>query len=380
VPEVAAFTNVALSFSSGKIPWRDKTGHPLFLVLRAGNDQRHFDAISVTTSEAPPLKLENASFEYPQVGDGGWIGSAQSWFKTAGVASAGVLAMADAFGGIAGGEMPSPAAGRQAGYVDPSTHLFQDIDIVRDGYLYTLTVAHGRRAGGNYSGNGLPEGSGFIALRGDAWDGLDIVTLPIVTPSPGTFVDRTLGFATTNGLNANAVGTHLVVVLGSDNIQNVFDNVRYTAQRPSRGVSLTGMPLHENVATDGELTVTGNYLSETDGLTEDTATGSVVLSQSLPAPTCVMLWLTGGDAIHYAALAQALSEASEGVDVLTVPDHDWSNLAAKYGAFDMLLKFHGTSDIAFNWDFGDGYAWDGTVVDKVAVSTKIITGTLLLIN
>lgn len=90
-----------------------------------------------------------------------------------------------------------------------------------------------------------------------------------------------------------------------------------------------------------------------------------------------MLWLTGGDADQYATLAAALS--ADGATALTTADNDWMQLAKRYSGFNILIKFPGRTDSAFNWDFGEGWDWDGTVVDKVAVATKPMPGTLICV-
>ena len=54
-------------------------------------------------------------------------------------------------------------------------------------------------------------------------------------------------------------------------------------------------------------------------------------------------------------------------------------LAKRYSGFNILIKFSGRTDSAFNWDFGEGWDWDGTVVDKVAVATKPILGTVFFV-
>lgn len=234
--------------------------------------------------------------------------------------------------------------------------------------IYTLTVAVGTRSSGS---------AGTISLKDNAWDGADLAAATYASPDAGSFTNRIVGFATTNGLHAAAVGHHLFIVLHTSVNQGAFDNV-VLAVRRAAGVSLGDAPSYTNLATEGVLQVAGPLLSETDDLTLNAAMGSVVFSQSVPAPIYVMLWLTGGDAVRYSALAAELNTG--GVSVLTIADNDWIQLAKRYSGFNMLVKFPGLSKTAFNWDFSEGCGWDGTMIDKVAVSTKLTSGAIILLQ
>ena len=191
----------------------------------------------------------------------------------------------------------------------------------------------------------------------------------------GTFVNRVIGFETTCGANAGAVGERLFAVLGTPDNQVAFDNVVLTARSPAR-VSVSGAAEHENLATDAVLVVTGPFDSEVDGLVADASAGSVLLSMASTAPTYVLLWLTGGDAGKYGALASEIG--ASGAQVLTVPDKEWLELNKRYDAFNMLVKLPGAG-VAVNWDFSSGSDWEGVVVDKIAVSSRLRLGTAVIL-
>ena len=95
------------------------------------------------------------------------------------------------------------------------------------------------------------------------------------------------------------------------------------------------------------------------------------------APTYVLLWLTGGDAGKYDALASEIG--ASGAAVLTVPDKEWLELNKRYDAFNMLVKLPGAG-VAVNWDFSSECDWDGVVVDKIAVTSRLRLGTAVILH
>ena len=103
----------------------------------------------------------------------------------------------------------------------------------------------------------------------------------------------------------------------------------------------------------------------------------MLLSLESTAPTYVLLWLTGGDASKYGALASEISTG--GAVVLTEPDKEWLELNKRYDNFNMLVKLPGAG-MAVNWDFSSGCEWDGVVVDKVAIATRPPLGTVFLLH
>ena len=373
MPTPGTFADSSISFETGRGVNADTIGHRLVVALggplSASTGQCSYDNVRLTVSDPPDPYVANAGFEAPVVSAGGWSNSAAGWTGGGTANGSGVLAMANLFGGTAGHPMPAPAAGRQIAFVAPGAYLYQDLCLIESNRIYTLTVAHGRR-----SDQGA--GSCTISLRDNAWGGPDLAVTPSSAPPAGTFAYRTVSFATTNALHAEAIGHRLFAVLTAYDYQCAFDSVSLFVRRAA-SVGLSSVPAHTNLATASVLEVTGPLASETDGLTTNAATGSVALSQAVPAPTYVMLWLTGGDAAKYSALAAELSVG--GVTALTAADNDWTLLAERYSGFNMLVKFPGLSDTAFNWDFSSGCDWDGTAVDKLAVSTKPVVGTVLIL-
>ena len=368
-PAPGTFADSSISFSTAKGVNADKIGHRLFLTFGTGSTQCEFDNLRLQLADPPSTYIANPGFEEPVIGNGGWSGTASGWIGSGAANSFGVIAMANEFGGTSGGPMPAPAEGRQSAFISPGAFLYQDVSTIESNRIYALTVAHGRRSS-------MAAGTGYVWLRDNAWNGANLAAVTNATPPAGTLTNRTVSFATTSNLHADAVGHRLFAVLGATGDQGAFDNVSLSVRRPA-GVSLSATPVYTNLATDAVLTVTGPRSSETDNLTTNAATGSVVLSQSVPAPTYVMLWLTGGVTNTYSALAAELSAG--GATALTVADNDWIQLAKHFSGFNLLVKFPGQSNTAFNWDFGFGNAWDGAAVDKVAVSTKPTVGTLICV-
>lgn len=373
MPTPGTFTDSSIRFETGKGVNADKVGSRLFLVMGgsslAAAPQCVYDNPRVVVSDLPDTYLANAGFEAPVVDAGGWSGSIAAWEGVGTAGSFGVIAYGHRFGGVAGGPLPDPAEGRQSAFVASGSCIYQDFGVVEAERIYKLTVAYGRR-----SDQG--EGVGTISLRSGTWNGTVLAAADEGALPAGTFVSRSVGFETTNGAHDDAVGSRLLVVLGAPSTQVAFDSVSLAVRSPAR-VSVSGVVEHENLATDELLVVTGPLDSEVDELAVNASAGSVLLSLESTAPTYVLLWLTGGDAGKYSALAAEISTG--GAQVLTLPDNDWLELSKRYDNFNMLVKLPGAG-MAVNWDFSSGCEWDGVVVDKMAVATRPRLGTVISLH
>jgi hypothetical protein len=373
MPAPGTFADSAISFETGKGVNADKIGSRLFLIMGGASvasvPQCIYDNPRVVVAERPDAYLANAGFEAPVVDAGDWSGSVAAWEGVGAAGSFGVIAYAHRFGGFAGGPMPAPGEGRQAAFAAGGASLYQDFGVIESNKIYRLAVSCGRRSD-------QLEGTCQISLRQGTWNGAVLSAMEEGAVPAGTFVNRVIGFETTCGANAGAVGERLFAVLGAPDNQVAFDNVVLTARSPAR-VSVSGAAEHENLATDAVLVVTGPFDSEVDGLVADASAGSVLLSMASTAPTYVLLWLTGGDAGKYGALASEIG--ASGAQVLTVPDKEWLELNKRYDAFNMLVKLPGAG-VAVNWDFSSGSDWEGVVVDKIAVSSRLRLGTAVILH
>ena len=188
------------------------------------NEQGVYDNIRVTESDAPSF-ISNSGFEFPMVAAGGYAFAPACWTVRNADNRGGVMAMADKFGGVAGGALPAPADGRQAAFVLSDGFLVQDIGAVLSNKLYTLTMAVGTRS--DYA---VP-GTNTYWLRSGAWDtGSALACRTAVMPIPGMFADSTVRFETAKGINADKVGSRLFLVMGGSSVaaapQCVYDNPR----------------------------------------------------------------------------------------------------------------------------------------------------------
>ena len=189
---------------------------------------------------AVPIIVPNASFETPNVPDGGVSYSVPNWTITTGV---GVHDQLDAQYPNATGNL-SPLPGMADGYQDAfiyfnpaSSPLFGSLSIaglqtVGSDTRYQLTVALGNRLDAN-------PGPVTVALT---VNGI-VVSSSLISPSQmleGTFTDFTVSFTTLPSGDPN-VGGDLGILLGmsqstTDVLQANFDNVRLTAAPAPNGV------------------------------------------------------------------------------------------------------------------------------------------------
>jgi hypothetical protein len=167
-----------------------------------------YDNVRLTESSVPAF-ISNADFEFYSLADGGYTYGASCWSVYNTNTIAGILAMADQFGGVAGGNMPAPASGRQAAFINGGGFLVQEVGVIASNKIYTLTFAIGTR-------NGYSPGTYTVWLKDGAWNSATtLVTETSSAPPSGTLVDSSISFNTIKGFNANDVGHRLFVTLGA---------------------------------------------------------------------------------------------------------------------------------------------------------------------
>ncbi|MDD4103178.1 MAG: hypothetical protein PHU80_11195, partial [Kiritimatiellae bacterium] len=188
------------------------------------DNQGAYDAVRVTESGDPAF-VSNSGFEFPMIAAGGYAFVPACWTVYPSDSRGGVIAMADKFGGVAGGALPAPAEGRQAAFVLSDGFLVQDIGAVLSNKQYTLTIAVGTRS--DYSA----PGTNTYWLRSGTWDaGTTLACRTAVMPALGTFADSVIRFETCKGINADKVGSRLFLVMGGSSVaaapQCIYDNPR----------------------------------------------------------------------------------------------------------------------------------------------------------
>jgi len=176
-------------------------------------------AVAIVCAARASVVVTNAGFELPAVSAGGYATSIVGWSVTAG----GVAANAEKVGGVAGGELPAPADGRQFAWISGSNSIYQQVGVIESNRFYTLTVALGRRTDHE-------SGTAQLALCANAWNSNEVAMIQgTANAVTGTFHDVSFGFDTFGPLAAYA-GQALYVRLThtSSGGQGVYDNVRLT--------------------------------------------------------------------------------------------------------------------------------------------------------
>jgi hypothetical protein len=176
------------------------------------------------TSQAQAIAINNASFESPVVGPGGYTdNSVQGWTidgtanYTAGVQDfgSGDFSSYD--------PLAAPADGDQALFVAHGGIVYQDVGALAADTTYTLTLAVGQRLSGGSNDN--TGGGIFELINGTTDTGTVLAASTLDTPAEGTFNLQSLTYTTGDSVS----GDLAIALLQTSGNQVVFDNVQLTA-------------------------------------------------------------------------------------------------------------------------------------------------------
>lgn len=158
-------------------------------------------------------------------------------------------------------------------------------------------------------------------------------------------------------------------------------------------IGLSPQPGETNLATGGQVTITGSagsYTSEIDDLTENDSRGSAVLNHiGSEGRTLVMLWLSGSSSDVNSVINSLDGQGGYDIAAANVGAGDplfgdIQKLSASYPGFSALVAFDQTPDNgALTWDFSGTVDQSGTptvTLDKIAaVPEPAVPGSLGLL-